>query len=122
LSATISYSRPKSATVNATGMALTLKVAEKPDSPGAIGGTGTTAQLDCRVQADADESGGTSLHDLFKIETIPGIASDTGVVTLSVTVTPILGDGSIGTPKSLITNHDQSMDAWQTAAGRARQA
>lgn len=122
MSVTKTYNRPKSTTTNSTGIALTLTVAEKPDSPSAIGGTGTTGELDCRVRADADESGGADVQDLFKIETVPGIDENTGAVTLTVTVTPINGDGSAGTPSVTTVTHGQTMDTWQAAAGRARQA
>jgi hypothetical protein len=118
---TKTYSRPKATTVNSTGMALTLLVAEKPDSPVAIGGTGTTGELDMRVRCDADESGGAYVQDLFKVETLPQLSAD-GVITLSVTVTPIKGGGAVGTPVSMNVKHDEDMDTWQTAAGRARQA
>ena len=118
---TINYDRPKIVGINDTPMITTLLVAEKPDSPAAIGGAGSTGELDMRVQADADESGGADVQDLYKVETVPTIVVGTGAVNLKVTVTPILGDGTEGTP--VITNipHNETMDAWQSAAGRARQ-
>ena len=118
---TQTYSRDKSTTTNSTGMALTLLVGEEPDAPSAIGGTGTTGVLDSRLQADADESGGADVQDLFKIRAVPSIGSG-GVISYVVTVTPILGDGTNGTPVVATITHDENMDAWQTAAGRARQA
>lgn len=117
---TDNYNRDKNPKINVTGIVLTLLVSEKPDAPGAIGGTGTTAELDCRVQADADESGGADVQDLFKIEAVPAIDDD-GITTLTVTVTPIKGDASNGTQKITVVTHDENMDAWQAAAGRAQQ-
>ena len=118
---TDNFDRPKLSGINDTGIVLTLLVGEKPDAPGAIGGTGSTAELDCRVQADADESGGVDIQDLFKIETVPVIAAD-GTVTLAVTVTPIKGGATDGKAQTLTVTHPENMDAWQSAAGRARQA
>ena len=115
------YDRPKSSVINDTGIVLTLLVAEKPDVPIAIGGTGTTAELDCRVQADADESIGNDIQDLFKIEIVPVVAAD-GITTLTITVTPVKGDATDGKTQTLVVTHPENMDAWQTAAGRARQA
>ena len=122
MSATLTYDRPKSVTVNSTGMVCSLLVAEKPDVPGAIGGTGTTGNLDCRIQADADESGGADVQDLFKLETALVVHPTTGVVTLTVTATPIKGGATNGTAKSMAVVHNETMDEWQAAAGRARQA
>ncbi len=118
---TDNYDRPKLAGTNVTGMVLTLLAGEKPDAPTAIGGTGTTSELDARVQADADESGGADVQDLFKIETVPVVAAD-GTVTLAVTITPIKGDATEGKAQVLTVTHPENMDVWQSAAGRARQA
>lgn len=121
MSKTNNYDRPKISGINDTGMDMTLLVGEKPDAPTAIGGTGTTAELDARVQADADESGGVDVQDLWKIEILPIIALS-GVQTLKATLTPIKGDATEGTPQIFTVTHDEDMDAWQSAAGRARQA
>lgn len=118
---TKTYSRPKSTTVNSTGMVFTLKAEEKPDTPIAFGGAGNTGNLDARICADADESGGTDVQDLFKIEATPSLSAE-GVITVLITVTPIKGDASTGTVGTLTVTHDQTMDVWQTAAGRARQS
>lgn len=118
---TNNYDRPKSSGINDTGMVTSLLVGEKPDAPSAIGGTGTTAELDCRVQADADESGGADVQDLYKLEALPAVSIN-GEVTLKVTITPIKGDGTDGKVQVVTVTHDENMDAWQTAAGRARQA
>ncbi len=118
---TIDYNRLKDPEINLTGMDFSLLVSEKPDAPSAIGGTGSTGELDMRVQVDADESGGADVQDLFKVETVPLIAAD-GAMSLKTTITPINGDGTEGTPQILTVVHNENMDAWQTAAGRARQA
>lgn len=118
---TKTYSRPKSTTVNSTGMVFTLKAEEKPETPAAFQGSGNTGNLDCRIQCDADESGGSDVQDLFKIEATPSLSAE-GVITVLITVTPIKGDASAGTVGTLTVTHDQTMDVWQTAAGRARQS
>lgn len=121
MSVTKSYNRPKAAPTISTGLALTLKVAELPDSPSAIGGTGTTGQLDMRLQADADESGASDVQDLFKLTTSISIDASSGQMILSATLTPIKGDASGGTPVTVSCTHDEIADVWQAAAGRARQ-
>ena len=121
MSVTKTYPRPKSTTTNSTGIVFSLKAEEKPETPVSFGGAGNTGNLDARIQADADESGGTDVQDLFKIEATPALDS-AGKITVVVTVTPIKGDGSAGTPGTLTVTHDQDMDVWQTAAGRARQS
>jgi len=122
MAVTKTYNRPKSTVVNSTAIDVTIKVSEKPDAPGAIGGTGTTGNLDARFQADADESGGTDIQDLFKLETTIAVDATTGQANLTVLVTPIKGGALDGTAKSMVVTHDETVDAWQTAAGRARQA
>ena len=127
MAVTKTYNRPKSTVVNSTGIACTLLAAEKPTTPVAIGGDpGNTGNLDCRIQADADESGGADVQDLFRIETAIAVDATSGLITLTVTVTPAKGGDASGTPtgtaRSVAVQHDQTMDAWQTAAGRARQA
>ena len=112
---TSNYERSKSDVSNTTGIDLSLLVAEKPDGPGAIGGTGNTAELDCRVQADADETGGADVQDLFKIEALPAIDAN-GRTSVKITVTPINGDASEATPQQLTVVHGENIDAWQTAA------
>ena len=120
MGATLNYNRDKDPDQNDTPMDLTILVGEKPDAPTAIGGTGTTAVLDYRLQCDADESVGVDVQDLFKLEATPTISSD-GIIRLAVTVTPILGDASEGTPVATTVEHDENMDAWQATAGRPQQ-
>lgn len=126
MSVTKSYPRLKAAPTISTGLVLTLKAAEYPTTPDSFRDNagsvvaGTTGILDCRVQCDADESGGADVQDLWKIVATPSIDSS-GVMTLAVTVTPIKGDATAGTPGSVTVTHDENADVWQTAAGRARQ-
>lgn len=83
---------------------------------------GTTGALDCIIQADGDPTGGTDWQDLWHIEATPDLDVN-GVSTLTPLITPILGNGSAGTPITFTPLvHPQNMDAWQTAAGDARQA
>lgn len=117
---TLNYERQKSAVTNTTGMVVTIDVGEKPDAPGAIGGTGNTGELDARFNADADESGGADIQELFKLEALPIIGSD-GAISLQLTVTPKKGDATDGVAQVFTATHPELMDAWQTAAGRARQ-
>lgn len=121
LAGTINYERAKVATTNTTGMIHTLLVSEQPDAVGAIGGTGTTGILDAHFEVDADESGGADVQKLWKITCTPQIASD-GKITLKIDATPVKGDATDGAVISNTFNHEETMDAWQTAAGRARQA
>lgn len=119
---TKTYNRPKSTTVNSTGMAFTILAEEKPETPAAFQGSGNTGNLDCLIKVDADESGGADVQNFFRIETAISVDSSSGVATLVVTVTPVLGDASNGTPTVTTIVHPQTMDVFQTAAGRARQA
>lgn len=123
MAVTKTYSRPKVAVVNSTGIDFTLKAAELAGTPAAFGGgaVGATGNFQCLIQADADESGGSDIQTIFRLETAMALSA-AGLLTLTVTVTPVLGDASDGTPKSIAVAHEQNVDAWQSAAGRARQA
>lgn len=128
---TKNYERQKSDLTNTTGMAVSLKACEMPGTPDvfdnaaearAVDSRGNTGKLQALVIVDVDESGGASLKNLFRLETDLTVNGTTGLVTLAVTVTPVLGDQTDGTPATRTFEHPQSMDAFQTAAGRARQA
>lgn len=121
MAADFSYNRPKATTVNITPINIAIEVGEKPDAPTAIGGTGTTGILDVVFTGDADESGGADVQNLWKVTLTPSINS-VGQMQLTATVTPVLGDGTDGGAVSRTFDHEQTADAWQTAAGRARQA
>lgn len=116
------YDRPKVVGINDTPINLTIFVAEKPDSVGAIGGTGTTAILDATFKADADESGGADVQDHAEFTITPTVDKVTGKTQYQVDFTPINGGGADGVKQTHVFDHDELMDAWQSAAGRARQA
>lgn len=129
MSVTKTYNRLKSTTVNSTGIVVTVQAAEKPNSPhvfrdtdGSAEAGGTTGNVDVRIKADADESGGTDVQDLFKVETAISVDTSSGVITLVVTTTPVKGDGTTGTAVVSTITHDENFDVWQTGAGRARQS
>lgn len=121
MSVTKSYNRQKAAPTISTGLVFTLLVAELPDSLGAIGGTGTTGNLTAAFRADLDESGGSDVQDVFTLVTGLAVDASSGVITLTVTVTPVNGDATNGTPQVLTVTHPQTADVLQTAGGRARQ-
>lgn len=120
--ADITYNRNKSATTNSTDINTSYEGSETPGGRAALV-AGTTGEAEIFVQMDADESGGADVQDAWKVKIIPLISSThPGVMTLTVEITPIKGDGTDGTVDSNTTTHDEDADAWQTAAGRARQA
>lgn len=122
-----SYPRLKSATTNTTGIAITLKAAEGAitqhafrDNMGADE-DGLTGVINGTYMADANESGGADVQDLFRFSITPNIESN-GRTTLTVVVTPVKGNGDAGDAVTTVHVLPENMDAWQTAAGRARQA
>lgn len=117
---TKNYSRPKASAVNNTGIDLILKGSEQPDPPADLGGT--TGIADLMYTADADESGGVDVQDLGGFTVTPAIDPDTGKITFTVVFTPVKGNGDPGDAVTQVFTHPETMDAWQTAAGRARQA
>lgn len=119
---TKTYNRPKSTPTNSTGIAFTILAEEKPETPATFAGAGNTGNLDCYIKADADESGGADVQNIFRIESAIAVESSLGTITLTITVSPVNGDGTSGTSQTLTVTHGQAMDVWQTAAGRARQA
>ena len=119
MTVTINYNRDKDPSQNVTGIDLSILAAEEPGVPAAPV-AGTTGILAGSIQADADESGGATVLDLFTFRMVPTINS-AGLTTLSLTATPILGDTSLGTAQALNVQHPQTMDEWQAAAGRAQQ-
>lgn len=122
MAGTKNYERLKEPDTNTTGMSITFQGSELPTAKAALA-AGTTGNAEIFVEADADESGGIDIQDLFKVALTPVIANlHPGTMSLTVVVTPIKGDGTDGTPITTQVTHDETMDAWQTAAGRARQA
>ncbi|HEU01426.1 hypothetical protein LCGC14_0273330 [marine sediment metagenome] len=115
------YNRDKDPDTNATPIDITYDGAETPtaEAPLAVGTTGEAA---ITVLADADESGGIDVQPLYTVSLVPVIdAAAPGGQRLTVTVTPILGGGGSGTPLVFTAPHPETMDAWQTAAGRPQQ-
>jgi len=117
---TKNYNRAKDPAINSTGIALRAKAAEGAAAvPADLAGADGIMQI--AFDADADESGGTDVQDLFKINNLQVNLGSNGAVTLVGTIVPILGDGSDGTAVAINETHPQTMDAWQTAAGRPQQ-
>ncbi len=125
MSGTINYNRDKNPKINDTGIVVTPLVGEEPTAVGALTGdnSGSTGILNIDFQGDADESGGTSLVNLFRIEDLQvTVGVNDGVVKLTGNIVPVLGDASDApTPTPISVTHPQTMDAWQAAAGRAQQ-
>lgn len=117
----LTYNRSKSASVNSTPINVTIFVAENPDSLASIAGTGTTGVLHAMFKGDADESTGADVTNLFELTATPSIELNTGIIRLTIVVTPKKGDGTDGTSASQVFTHTETCDAWQSGAGRARQ-
>jgi hypothetical protein len=115
---TITYARDKNPATNSTGIATSGEAREDPNALVAIAaGAGSFYEL--AISGDADPSGGAAIVELFRIKATPTLgATDPGPIGLTLEITPVLGDGSDGTPftvQQLV--HPQTMSAWQTAAG-----
>ena len=125
MAGTINYDRDKNPKINDTGIAVVPLVGEEPTAAGAMSGdnSGSTGILNIEFQGDADESGGAALVNLARIDDLQvTVDVDTGRINITGTVIPILGDGTDApttTPINVV--HPQTMDAWQTAAGRVQQ-
>lgn len=126
MAANVNYDRPKSATTNDTPINIDFTAGEEPTALAALSAdnSGSSGILNVTVTADADESGGLDVQDLYRIEDIQvTINQSTGLTNLTMTITPVLGDGTdAASPTTVTVRHPETMDAWQTAAGRARQA
>ncbi len=121
MAADINYDRPKIVVINDTPINMSLFGAEQPTALAALA-AGTTGIADIEVRADADESGGADIQVLYKITLTPQIVVATGAQSLKVEVTPVKGDATDDSVQLFTANHTETMDAWQSAAGRARQA
>lgn len=127
----LSYERLGSDVTNTTPISISPKAAEIGGTEAAVdaaGQAGDTAGIQATLTADADESGGADIQDLWRIVAKPLIdataqshGESRGTMTLEVTITPVKGDGTAGTAQKFIVTHPENIDAWQTAAGRARQ-
>jgi hypothetical protein len=127
MAANVNYNRAKSTTTNSTDINIDFTAGEEPTALTALGpatdNSGTSGILNVTVTADADESGGADIQDLFRIEDIQVlINATTGLTQLSMSIIPVKGGATDGTTTAVLVNHPETMDAWQTAAGRARQA
>lgn len=118
---TLTYARDKDPATNSTGIATSGEAREDPNALVAIAaGAGTFYEL--VISGDADESGGVDIQQLWKVKLTPTLQSAApGVMGLNVEVTPVNGDASDAPATTSNIVHPESMDAWQTAAGRARQ-
>jgi len=125
MAANVNYDRDKNPKINDTPINIDFLAGEEPTGVGALSGdnSGSSGILNVTVTADADESGGADIQDLFRIEDIQIIIDvTTGLVKLTMQVIPVLGDASdAATPIDVSVTHPETMDAWQTAAGRAQQ-
>lgn len=120
MTVTLTYNRDKSTTTNSTGIDLSYEQRESDGVRAAIA-AGTTGIAELFMRADADESGGADVQDIFKVVATPVLNAQTGAFEVRIAVTSIKGDGSDGVVKNLTVVHDETMDAFQTAAGRAQQ-
>ena len=124
MAGTVNYDHPKSTTVNATTLDVSLLAGEEPTALGALTGdnSGSTGILNVTFQVDADESGGVDIQDLFRIEDLKvTLDAATGRINLTGMVWPVKGDATDGVAVAINVVHPQTMDVWQTAAGRPRQ-
>lgn len=119
---TKSYERLKEPDTNTTGIDLTGEARELPNALAAIA-AGTTGDFELAISADADESVGVDVQQLYRVKCTPVFAAaHPGGMSLTLEVTPVNGDGSDAEKKTFQVLHPETADAWQTAAGRPRQA
>ncbi len=116
----INYDREKLVQINDTPIDMVWNGAEAPTAEAPLA-AGSTGQATLSLTADADESGGADIQDLFTVTLTPTIDSERGTISLAVVVTPVNGDASDAPVQTINVAHPQTMDAWQSAAGRARQ-
>ena len=102
-------------------MALSGEARELPNALVAIA-AGASGDFEVALSADADESGGADIQQLFRVKLTPVIsAAHPGTMSLKIETTPVKGDASDAPTVVDTVAHAESMDAWQSAAGRARQ-
>ena len=120
MGATLNYEREKLVETNTTGMDIIAKAAEGTAAT-PIDLAGADGIIQIAFDADADESGGADVQDLIRVDDLQITISAEGLIKLTGSVIPVLGDGTDGTAVPISVQHPELMDAWQTAAGRARQ-
>jgi len=122
MAADFTYNRSKVATTNSTPINVSYEQRESDGIRAAIA-AGTTGIAELTMRADADETGAADIQDIFRVVLTPIMNPNSGKFAVEVTVTSILGDATDGfTQDAVRFEHDETMDAWQAAAGRARQA
>ena len=121
MAADFNYNRPKVAVINDTPINMSYEQRESDGVRAAIA-AGTTGIAELVMLADADETGGADVQDIFRFVVTPVLNANTGKFEVDVTATPVLGDATDGAPVTKRFTHDELMDVWQSAAGRARQA
>lgn len=126
MAVTLSYPRPKSVVSNTTGIDLTILAAEGAITPHAFRDNmgadedGLTGVVHVNYSADANESGGADVQQLFKVTLTPTLESN-GTMKMTVTVIPVTGLAADAAAQTLVAVHPELMDTWQAAAGRPRQ-
>lgn len=126
MAVSLSYPRPKSVVTNATGIDLTILAAEGAITPHVFRDNmgeaedGLTGVVHVNYSADANESGGADVQQLFKVTLTPTLDSN-GTIKMTVSVVPVTGATADAATQTLVAVHPESMDVWQTAAGRGRQ-
>ncbi len=116
---TLDYDRPLADPVESTPIAFKLLLSELPEVPAAVAVDGTTSDVLAYLELDVDDDVTVDWRSLFRIETAQAL-SISGILTLTITVTPILGNGSDGTPSVYVFTHQQNMDTIQTLGGFPR--
>jgi len=124
MAADVNYNRPKLVAINDTPINIDFTAGEEPTALAALtaDNSGSTGILNINVTADADESVGADVQNLFRVEDLRVlIDATTGAMTLTASIIPVDGAGADGTAVAVAVAHPETADAWQTAAGRARQ-
>lgn len=110
-----------SSTLTAGDTVISVAAVPSATADGVVN-AGSTANLDITYTVDADESGGADVQDHARFTITPVIDKVTGKTQYQVDFTPVKGDGTDAAKQTKVFDHDELMDAWQSAAGRTRQA
>ena len=124
MAADVNYDRPKSVVINDTPINIDFTAGEEPTAATTAltaDNSGSSGILNINVTADADPTGGADIQDLFRIEDLQVVINqETGLTQLTMSVVPVTGGATDATAVAVTVNHTQTMDAWQAAAGVAR--